>query len=180
MTRYWPFVREIHSSPMNSPHKGQWRGALMFFFICVWINGWINNGEAGDLRRHRPHYDVIVMENTGFIRSYRILISGPCTKTVNKLKGSFLGVSYLRLHEVRASQLRIFTHGATCHMNAKLWYSFFAKCKYFSWKTISRIIFCLRRRKHLGFGGLVLNYNFHGTQAIWLQYRDNHINWCLS
>ena len=26
-----------------------------------WINGWVNNGEAGDLRRHRAHYDVIVM-----------------------------------------------------------------------------------------------------------------------
>ena len=26
---YWPFVREIHQSPMNSPHKGQWRGALI-------------------------------------------------------------------------------------------------------------------------------------------------------
>ena len=30
--RYWPFVRGIHRSPVNSPHKGQWRGALMFFF----------------------------------------------------------------------------------------------------------------------------------------------------
>ena len=39
-TRYWPFVRGIHRSPVNSPHKGQWRGALMFSFICVWINGW--------------------------------------------------------------------------------------------------------------------------------------------
>ena len=28
--RYWPFVRGIHWSPVNSPHKGQWRGALMF------------------------------------------------------------------------------------------------------------------------------------------------------
>ena len=28
--RYWPFVRGIHRSPVNSPHKGQWRGALMF------------------------------------------------------------------------------------------------------------------------------------------------------
>ena len=54
--RYWPFVRGIHRSPMNSPHKGQWRGALM------WINGWVNNRDAGDLRRHRAHYDVIVME----------------------------------------------------------------------------------------------------------------------
>ena len=33
---------------------------LWFFFICVWINGWVNNREAGDLRRYRAHYDVIV------------------------------------------------------------------------------------------------------------------------
>ena len=46
--RYWPFVRGIHRSPVNSPHKGQWRGALMFSLICTWINGWVNNGEAGD------------------------------------------------------------------------------------------------------------------------------------
>ena len=31
------------------------------FFICAWINGWVNNGEAGDLRRHYIHYDVTVM-----------------------------------------------------------------------------------------------------------------------
>ena len=59
--RYWPFVRGIHRSPVNSPHKGQWRGALMFSLICVWINGWVKNGEAGDLRRYRAHYDVTVM-----------------------------------------------------------------------------------------------------------------------
>ena len=47
--------------PVNSPHKGQWRGALMFSLICVWINGWVNNREAGDLRRYLGHYDVIVM-----------------------------------------------------------------------------------------------------------------------
>ena len=47
--------------PVNSPHKGQWRGALMFSLICVWINGWVNNRKAGDLSRHRAHYDVIVM-----------------------------------------------------------------------------------------------------------------------
>ena len=44
-------------------HKGQWRGAVMFSLICVWINGWVNNREAGDLRRYRAHYDVIVMNN---------------------------------------------------------------------------------------------------------------------
>ena len=60
--RYWPFVRGIHRSPVNSPHKGQWLGALMFILICARINGWVNNGEAGDLRRNRAHYDVIVMD----------------------------------------------------------------------------------------------------------------------
>ena len=40
-SRYWPFVRGIHRSPVNSPPKGQWRGALMFSFICVWINRWV-------------------------------------------------------------------------------------------------------------------------------------------
>ena len=59
--RYWPFVRGIHRSPVNSPHKGQWRGALVFSLICVWINGWVNNREAGDLTRYRAHYDVSVM-----------------------------------------------------------------------------------------------------------------------
>ena len=59
--RYWPFVWGIHRSPVNSLHKGQWRRTLMFSLICAWINGWVNNREAGDLRRHRPHYDVIVM-----------------------------------------------------------------------------------------------------------------------
>ena len=59
--RYWPFVRGIHRSPVNSPHKGQWRVALMFTLICARINGWVNNREAGDLRRYRAHYDVIVM-----------------------------------------------------------------------------------------------------------------------
>ena len=47
--------------PVNFPHKGQWRGALMFSLICVWINDWVNNREAGDLRRHRGHYDVSVI-----------------------------------------------------------------------------------------------------------------------
>ena len=78
---YWPFVRGIHRSPMNSthrgqwrpfmrgfhqssvnsPHKGQWRGDLVFSLICAWTNGWVKNQTAGDLRRHYTYYDVIVM-----------------------------------------------------------------------------------------------------------------------
>ena len=58
--RYWSFVRGIHRLPVKSPHKGQWRGALMFSLICVWIKSWVNNREAGDLRRSCAHYDVSV------------------------------------------------------------------------------------------------------------------------
>ena len=32
---YWPFVRGIHRWPVGSPHKGQWRRALMFSLICA-------------------------------------------------------------------------------------------------------------------------------------------------
>ena len=59
--RNWPFVREIHRSPVNFLHKGQWRGALMFTLIYAWTNDWVNNREAGDLRRQHGHCDVIVM-----------------------------------------------------------------------------------------------------------------------
>ena len=47
--------------PGEFPAQSQWRGALMFSLICVWTNGSVNNREAGGLRRHRAHYDVIVM-----------------------------------------------------------------------------------------------------------------------
>ena len=59
--RYWPFVWGIHRWSVNSLHKCQWRGASMFSLIYARINGLENNGEAGDLSRHRAHYDVTVM-----------------------------------------------------------------------------------------------------------------------
>ena len=87
--RNWPFVRGIHRSPVNSPHNGQWRGALMFSLICVWINDWVNNREAGDLRRYRAHYDVIVMSN--FTRGVTLYIIFQCSETYleGKFKQSF-------------------------------------------------------------------------------------------
>ena len=71
---YWPFVWGIHRFPVNSPHKGQWHGALMFSLICARIKGWANDGEAGDLRCHRAHYDVIVMQNFDNIKQLTIMI----------------------------------------------------------------------------------------------------------
>ena len=61
LPRYWQFVRIIHWSPVNFPYKGLWRGALLFTLICSWIKDWVNNREAGDLRRHHAHYEVIIM-----------------------------------------------------------------------------------------------------------------------
>ena len=79
--RYCPFVPGIHRSPVNSTHKGQWRGALMFSLIWAWINGWVNNREAGDLRRHRAHYDVIVMT---FNKWYAVYVDPMCMWSLTK------------------------------------------------------------------------------------------------
>ena len=58
---YWPCVRGSHLSSVNSPNRGQWRGALLFYFIYAWKKGRVKNREAGDLGRHHAHYDVMVM-----------------------------------------------------------------------------------------------------------------------
>ena len=63
---YCPFVWGIHQSPVNSPHKDQWRVALMFPLIWAWTNSSANNQHAGDLRCHCSHYDVTVMDDLYF------------------------------------------------------------------------------------------------------------------
>ena len=72
--RSWPFVRGIHRSPVNSPHKDQWRGALMFSLICTSVNVSVNNLEVGDLRRHRAHYAVSLMY--GYVLCFTVLWRG--------------------------------------------------------------------------------------------------------
>ena len=42
-----------------------------FLWSAHWINGWVNNHEAGDLRRHRAHYDVIIMYTESVLVSWR-------------------------------------------------------------------------------------------------------------
>ena len=49
----------------GNPPLGHWRGALTFSLIYAWKNGWANNRAAGELRHHRAHYDVTVMELRG-------------------------------------------------------------------------------------------------------------------
>ena len=62
--------------PVNSAHRGQWRGALMFTLICARINDWVNNREAGDLRRLLDHYDVSVMALLWCITGSNVIIVG--------------------------------------------------------------------------------------------------------
>ena len=80
---YWPFVRGINRSPMNSPHKGQWRGSLMFSLSCVLINGWVNNRRfetlSHPLWRHR--HALIPCHEQLQQGSNRIFILGYSTPT---------------------------------------------------------------------------------------------------
>ena len=95
--RYWPFVRGIHRSSVNSPHKGHWHGAFMLSMICLWTNSWVNNCDAGDLRRHRAHYDVTVMlgfnSGTFLIPSVQNACCNPGFAA--KLKSRYLNLRWL-------------------------------------------------------------------------------------
>ena len=51
---------------VDSPHKDQSRGALMSSSICAWTNGLTNNGDAGDLRRHRIHHYAVTVIDSKF------------------------------------------------------------------------------------------------------------------
>ena len=79
--RYFPFVRGIHRSPVNSPYKGQRRGGLTFRLICAWTNDWVKYRDAGDLRCYRAHYDVTVMCVPYLlgIRIWRVTLTWRCT-----------------------------------------------------------------------------------------------------
>ena len=84
--RYWTFVRWIHRSSVNPPHKG-----------CAWINSWVNNLKAGDLRRHRAHYNVIVMAyefvNLGALKSVRL-----SKQRIFQCMGKVFYVEFQRVH----------------------------------------------------------------------------------
>ena len=61
VSRDWPLVLGIHRSAVNSPTKVSDAKLWCVLWSAPWINGCVNNREAGNLRHHRAHYDVIVM-----------------------------------------------------------------------------------------------------------------------
>ena len=100
--RYWPSVRGIHRSPVNSPHKSQWRGALMFSLICAWTNGWVNNSEPGDLRRHLAHYDVIVMSSLTYNYHARVWCAASTLLGLKTNKGFSFPLAYWSWNKMAA------------------------------------------------------------------------------
>ena len=66
---YWPFVKGIHLSAVDSTHKDQWRGALVFSLMCSWKSVWKYNRDTGDLRRHSTHCDVTIMRRGALVRT---------------------------------------------------------------------------------------------------------------
>ena len=99
--RYWPFVRGIPRSPVNSPHKDQWRRALMLSLICSWRKGWVNNRDAGDLRSYRAHYDVTVM-----CKTIVIYIPTLCRKHVCAAAIQCLSIDWISSHSIGISLVR--------------------------------------------------------------------------
>ena len=77
--RYWPFVRGLHRSLVNSSHKDQWRKALMFSLIYAWINGWVNNREAGDLWRHSNEEIFAFSFRGNYVRERPYKEGTPCS-----------------------------------------------------------------------------------------------------
>ena len=94
---YWPFVWGIQWWPLNSRHKGQWRGALMIFSsISAWTNSWENNQHTGDLRCHHAHYDITVMKCCYFVFDISLLCRITDHKLTNPPKS--LGLQYYILN----------------------------------------------------------------------------------
>ena len=63
----------VGSSPVTGefPSQRPVTRSVDVFLICTWINGGVNIRKAGDLRRHRTHYDVILMRN--FVRTIKLV-----------------------------------------------------------------------------------------------------------
>ena len=119
-----------------SPHKCQWHGAL----ICAGINGWVNNGEAGDLRRHRSNYDVIVMVSgfncvatnlsltsklftaifRGSIRFTKMDHKRPCTAHIKAVVTRDKPVGILQI-QVHYRQWKLFHFFFTISLNPQCW-----------------------------------------------------------
>ena len=182
--RYWPFVRGIRRSPVNSPHNGQWCGALIFSLICAWINGWVNTGEAGDLRRHRAHHDVTGMMFTWNFANHR----WNEVYTYSKMKRVFPNLLYRTLYIIppvtgefpsQRPVTRCFDVFFDLRLNKRL-----SKQSWGWWfETPSRSLWRHCNEYACGIGGYELlcttKNHFAQLKIIWQDYnKQNQNDWC--
>ena len=165
--RYWPFVRGIHRSPVNSPHKGQWRGALMFSLICVCINGWVNNRGDRDLRRYRAHYDfTIMLKDPGNLQTSEMtagLRKGHSAIGVVRVTMIFLGVSKVWSKRWVNGYRESSASFTTQHILATIFYLF----------SVSGCVeLCFGLHNHYGI------WNIDQSRWQWTYWQLFHI-WCL-
>ena len=130
------FLWEIHRSPVNSPHKSQWREALLFSLICAWINGWVNTREAGDLRRNRAHYDVTIMNKSLPTRSHSMIPKNNYGCNIfNSINGSHFNLTIYFIQSAIISEFivaRTIWHLKVTFLNALCWLLFHLQWIFFS------------------------------------------------
>ena len=128
---------------MNSPHKGQWHGALLFPLICVWINDWVNNREAGNLRRFRAHYDVIIMlDGNRIMREHKIVFF--YEYGLHRLVIGYIFFQLWQLGEVTVyGKSNTVTLSSLYHHKLKIWY-FQHRFASFYWIMIQKTWFYKR------------------------------------
>ena len=170
-----PFVMGIHGSPVDSPHKGQWRGALMFSLICAWTNGRANTRDAGDLRRHHAHYDAIVMHKNVFVFS----------NTSRPLDGTCDGISFRGQELPTCSPFLLVAYWtADRHVvrscPASLYRKQMSSCSFivpgvFGAKTLSgpMLSYCqLDPQEHIAVKFKLECNNFHSRKYVWIYLQD--------
>ena len=99
--RCWPFVRVIHRSPVDSPHKGQWRGAWIFSLICRLSkqsrSRWFET-PSRSLWRH--YHDKCTLHAMSYARCLRFVVFScgqASTQYTHSLQGYFTGTGKIVL-----------------------------------------------------------------------------------
>ena len=93
---WWRHQMEIFSASLaicagNSPVPGEFPAqrpvtrSFDVYLICVRINGWVSNRDAGYLRRNRGHYDVTVMHSVNRGPDYQKFVLSPQHRDICKM-----------------------------------------------------------------------------------------------
>ena len=112
---------------------------LWCFFSCAWINSWVNNREAGNLSRHRTHYDIIVTRRALSIdyklNVYINQIRHPDIRLIYTRLGAYLNI----LSTSRASKKQYETC-PLCQSEPETVTHFILRCPFRPKDTISLIV----------------------------------------